>query len=206
MEGKMQTTTNYGFKKPQSTDPVLVKDFSDNWDSNDSKLKQLFDHAANTGVHVTVTNKNSWNAKADLTSPNFVGSPTAPTQVVTDNSNKIATTAFVKTAINPPAQITWYMLGGGHLSIESYPDYSLSGSTVFLRGSFFISNSQWFSGMILASLPSGITPSTNRTLNAVGDTSDSSATLLVSSSGCIYLQSFSNIYDEIHVDGLVYSK
>ena len=37
-------------------------------------------------------------AKAPLASPAFTGSPTAPTQVSTDNSTKIATTAFVAAA------------------------------------------------------------------------------------------------------------
>ena len=39
-------------------------------------------------------------AKAYLASPSFTGNPTAPTQSAGDNSAKIATTAFVKTAVD----------------------------------------------------------------------------------------------------------
>ena len=37
--------------------------------------------------------------KAPLASPAFTGTPTAPTPASGDNSTKVATTAFVKTAI-----------------------------------------------------------------------------------------------------------
>lgn len=37
--------------------------------------------------------------KADLASPTFTGSPAAPTQTAGDNTTKLATTAFVKTAV-----------------------------------------------------------------------------------------------------------
>lgn len=37
--------------------------------------------------------------KANLTSPDFLGTPTAPTPIDTDNSKQIATTEFVKQAI-----------------------------------------------------------------------------------------------------------
>lgn len=38
--------------------------------------------------------------KAPIDSPAFTGSPTAPTQISSDNSTKLATTAFVKTQIS----------------------------------------------------------------------------------------------------------
>lgn len=37
--------------------------------------------------------------KANLDSPAFTGTPTAPTPTASDNSMKVATTAFVKTAV-----------------------------------------------------------------------------------------------------------
>ena len=40
------------------------------------------------------------NGKAPLSSPAFTGTPTAPTPAANDNSTKVATTAFVKTAIS----------------------------------------------------------------------------------------------------------
>jgi hypothetical protein len=40
--------------------------------------------------------------KAPLASPAFTGSPTAPTQSASDNSTKIATTAYVETAVALP--------------------------------------------------------------------------------------------------------
>lgn len=39
-------------------------------------------------------------SKANLSSPTFIGNPKAPTPATGDNSTKIATTAFVNTAIN----------------------------------------------------------------------------------------------------------
>ncbi len=38
-------------------------------------------------------------AKANCASPAFTGTPTAPTPTASDNSTKVATTAFVKTAV-----------------------------------------------------------------------------------------------------------
>ena len=37
--------------------------------------------------------------KANSASPAFTGTPTAPTPTASDNSTKVATTAFVKTAV-----------------------------------------------------------------------------------------------------------
>ena len=39
------------------------------------------------------------NARAPLASPSFTGSPLAPTQAVSDSSDKLATTAFVARAV-----------------------------------------------------------------------------------------------------------
>lgn len=45
---------------------------------------------------VSDTEKTAWNGKAELNSPQFTGSPTAPTPGTEDNSTKIATTAYVR--------------------------------------------------------------------------------------------------------------
>ena len=48
---------------------------------------------------VTSAIQTQLNAKANLASPAFTGTPTAPTQASTDNSTRIATTAFVNSRI-----------------------------------------------------------------------------------------------------------
>lgn len=78
----MQQTTNYNFKKLELTDaPPDITELNDNWDGIDATLKELSDN------------------KAPLDSPNFSGTPTAPTPTTGDDSTKLATTAFVKTAV-----------------------------------------------------------------------------------------------------------
>jgi hypothetical protein len=51
---------------------------------------------------VTSAIQTQMNAKAPLASPAFTGSPTAPTQSPSDNSNNLATTAYVETAVALP--------------------------------------------------------------------------------------------------------
>ena len=52
---------------------------------------------------VSDTEKNTWNGKAELNSPQFTGSPTAPTPASSDNSTRIATTAYVRSLGYIPA-------------------------------------------------------------------------------------------------------
>ena len=52
---------------------------------------------------VTDTEKTAWNGKAELSSPAFTGTPTAPTPGAEDNSTKLATTAYVKSLGYVPA-------------------------------------------------------------------------------------------------------
>lgn len=49
---------------------------------------------------VTTGEKYTWNNKANTASPNFTGTPTAPTATAGTNTTQIATTAFVKTAVD----------------------------------------------------------------------------------------------------------
>ena len=60
--------------------------------------------------------------KANLDSPNLTGNPTAPTQVTTDNSNRIANTAFIANAINSLKSI----LDGDIAALRNYVDTSKS--------------------------------------------------------------------------------
>jgi len=53
----------------------------------------------NTQTTNIATLTSSVNLKAPITSPTFLGTPSAPTAVSTNNTTQIATTAFVKTAI-----------------------------------------------------------------------------------------------------------
>lgn len=68
------------------------------WKSIPTALSQLTDDA--THRVVTDTEKSDWNGKASLASPTFTGTPKAPTAGAGTNNTQIATTAFVKTAIN----------------------------------------------------------------------------------------------------------
>lgn len=60
--------------------------------------------AGNTRYSCMVTSANAWSrtssALATLASPAMTGNPTAPTQAVGNNSTRLATTAFVKAAID----------------------------------------------------------------------------------------------------------
>jgi len=61
-----------------------------------SALSQAVNNSASFGTDVNTALSN----KAPLVSPSFSGSPTSPTPVTTDNSTRIATTAFVSTLVN----------------------------------------------------------------------------------------------------------
>lgn len=57
------------------------------------------DNTSDVNKPVSTATQTALNLKADLASPALTGNPTAPTQTAGDNSTKIATTAFVTTAI-----------------------------------------------------------------------------------------------------------
>lgn len=59
-------------------------------------LSQAVNNSASFGTDVNT----AISSKAPLVSPSLSGSPTSPTPVTTDNSTRIATTAFVSTLIN----------------------------------------------------------------------------------------------------------
>ena len=61
-------------------------------------LSELSDDS--THRTVTDTEKSNWNGKCSSNSPALTGTPTAPTAGASTNNTQIATTAFVKTAIN----------------------------------------------------------------------------------------------------------
>jgi hypothetical protein len=57
--------------------------------------------------------------KADLASPAFTGNPTAPTQISSDNSTRLATTAFVQNAVSGVA-------AGGVTNLDGLTDVTIS--------------------------------------------------------------------------------
>lgn len=99
-------------------------------DSNNKLSSDLIDDTNKTNKFVTANEKTTWNAKYDkpsggipstdlsqevqdqlstvlsTNSPNFTGTPTAPTASRGTNTTQIATTAFVQEAIKPALLIT----------------------------------------------------------------------------------------------------
>jgi len=89
----VEKTPNYGLKKPAQIDFYDVDDFNHNADIIDEELKKV-SNEIETKINT------EFEKKADLNSPAFTGTPTAPTQSASDNSTKLATTAYVTRAIN----------------------------------------------------------------------------------------------------------
>lgn len=103
----------------------------------------------------------AWKALASLTSPAFLGTPTAPTPVVADNSTKLATTAFVQSVVAGVAAVPATTLVSGISRRATTPeaqgltssDTTLSPAS--LRAAFQGTNySATFNGFQI--LPSGI--------------------------------------------------
>jgi len=84
--------------------------------------------------------QNALNAKADLNSPSFTGTPTAPTPLSGDNSTKIATTAFVNNITNIVGLVYVDELAdlptpiGGVITLAAYTAYYFT-TTIDLLGS-----------------------------------------------------------------------
>ena len=58
------------------------------------------DNTSDASKPVSTAQQTALDLKADLASPTFTGTVSAPTQVSTDNTTKVATTAYVKNVIN----------------------------------------------------------------------------------------------------------
>ncbi len=71
--------------------------------------------------------------KANLASPTFTGTPTAPTQTTGDNSTKLATTAFVTNSLAASAGGVPYTGATGAVNLGAY-DLTVNGITVGLGG------------------------------------------------------------------------
>lgn len=84
------TTPNFGLTKPEvgASDNTWGQKLNDNFDKLDAQA------AKTTTVNAALA------LKAPLASPAFTGNPTAPTPAVADNDTSLATTEFVKRAID----------------------------------------------------------------------------------------------------------
>lgn len=82
----------------------------------------------NTRWTIYLSNTNTWSiasaALAPLASPSFTGNPTAPTQAAGNNSTRIATTAFVKTAIDNAGSSTLFVT-------VTYSNYAYTADTTY---------------------------------------------------------------------------
>ena len=75
---------------------------------------------------VTSSIQTQLNAKAKLASPAFSGTPTAPTQASTNNSTRIATTAFVNNFFNTAGKVTTKCMPNYAASISIASGYTAS--------------------------------------------------------------------------------
>jgi hypothetical protein len=100
------------------TNDAQVKKLSASTSGNVPTWNGISGNALNNGYTVQTTLSSSTTAlvradaiqtaldlKADLASPNFTGNPTATTQASSNNSTRIATTAFVQTATTPTREL-----------------------------------------------------------------------------------------------------
>lgn len=91
----------------------------------------------NTRWTIYLSNTDTWSiasaALAPLASPSFTGNPTAPTQAAENNSTRIATTAFVKTAIDNAGSSTLFVT-------VTYANYVYTADTTYANMMSAISN------------------------------------------------------------------
>ena len=112
-------TSNYGFPKvTQGTE-------KDTWSPITHTALDMIDAQIKNRQNEAAAALSSANAKAGLSSPAFIGTPTAPTAPLATNTTQIATTAFVQAAIAaiPPGSFT-----GGTLTSPLITAASISGA------------------------------------------------------------------------------
>lgn len=93
-------TAAQGAKADTAVQPAAIADFETTTELNtrDTANRARANHTG-TQAQSTITDLTTdLAAKAPLASPAFTGSPTAPTQAASDNSTKLATTAYVDAA------------------------------------------------------------------------------------------------------------
>ena len=73
----MQTTTNFGLKKPEGTDYINVNDLNENADKIDTELKSHADSLAEVSTHLAdKANKSDLDIKANQTDLNEINNKT----------------------------------------------------------------------------------------------------------------------------------
>ena len=90
-------------------------------DNSDVGLGNV-DNTADTAKPVSTAQQTALNLKANLASPALTGTPTAPTQSASDNSTKLATTAYTDTAVSG---------AGGFTQLASDPASPSAGDSWF---------------------------------------------------------------------------
>ena len=130
-------TSNYSYVMPEvgASEDTWGQKLNQNWLDLDSDLKALADSVASISTN-----------KADIDSPALTGSPTAPTvSPNTDSSTKIATTAFVQSALSnvdlstkaniASPTFTGTVNAGDKMSLGSWSIWDSGGTLYFQYGS-----------------------------------------------------------------------
>ena len=81
----MKTTTNYGFKKPESNDPYNINDFNESLDIIDTELKAASDKAETSSEHPSDINNPHQTTAAQVglgNVPNVATNDQTPTYTV----------------------------------------------------------------------------------------------------------------------------
>ena len=158
------SSTTYGYepvvsKSTGSTSTNIILDFvipegypgHTTIDSMTTNIQSLF-----TEVNSITTNINSLSTtvdtKAPINNPEFTGNPTAPTQAVSDNSTKLATTAYVKAVVAKKAL---------HLSVSSFNSFPKDISNSNITTTMRVVNIEW-------GTPSSITSKVGWNTNTAG--------------------------------------
>lgn len=146
-------TANYGLQMLYpSVQHLYVRKYSGGaWGNWEVIVPKITSGVTNGSIAVNDTDVSvtGWNTKADLDSPVFVGTPTAPTPANNDNSTKLATTEFVNSRLGNYLPLTGGTMSGAivssitdiikqttntsHTTILGGTAYS-SGASLVLRG------------------------------------------------------------------------
>ena len=105
-----------------------------------------------TGVDYDIVDAQARLTKAPINNPEFTGNPTAPTQAVSDNSTKLATTAYVKAVVAKKAL---------HLSVSSFNSFPKDISNSDITTTMRVVNIEW-------GTPSSITSKVGWNTNTAG--------------------------------------
>lgn len=102
------------------------------------------------------------NSKADTASPALTGTPTAPTASAGTNTTQIATTAFVKTAVDSASNLGLPLTGGtltGVLNMETYTlarvDMGAGTAIDQAEGNYFTKTISGSTTFTITNVPSG---------------------------------------------------